>query len=70
MVTVTVNGHGHLVEVKINPVVAGPDDVEMLEDLIVTAARDATTRARSSQEERMKGITAGLEGLNLPPGLL
>ena len=32
MVTATVNGHGQLVEVKINPVVVDPDDVEMLED--------------------------------------
>src|ERR1051325_8647787 len=45
MVTATVNGHGHLVEIKINPVVVDPEDVEMLEDLIVTAAKDATQKA-------------------------
>ena len=70
MVTVTVNGHGHLVDVKINPVVADPDDVEMLEDLIITAAKEATAKAQADQEARMKEITGGLGDLNLPPGLL
>lgn len=70
MVSVTVNGHGHLVEVKINPAVVDPDDVEILEDLVVTAAKEATAQAQSSQEARMKEITGGLGDLNLPPGLL
>jgi len=69
MVTATVNGHGHLVELKINPVVADPEDVEMLEDLIITAVKEATLKAKEDQEARMKDITSGLEGLNLPPGL-
>jgi DNA-binding YbaB/EbfC family protein len=70
MVSVTVNGHGHLVEIKINPVVVDPADVEMLEDLIVTAARDASEKAQADQEEKMKDITGSIEGLNLPPGLI
>ncbi len=70
MVTVTVNGLGHLVGLKINPSVADPADVELLEDLIITAAKDASTRASSQQEARMKEITGPLEGLNLPAGLL
>src|SRR5215467_12832684 len=56
MVTATVNGHGHLVEIKINPVVADPEDVEMLEDLILTAVKEATLRAKEDQEARMKDI--------------
>ena len=70
MVTATVNGHGHLVELKINPVVVDPDDVEMLEDLIITAVKEAATRAQEDQQTRMEEITSGLEGLNLPPNLL
>lgn len=70
MVTVTVNGLGHLVGIKINPSVADPADVELLEDLIITAAKDASSRATTEQESRMKDITGPLEGLNLPPGLL
>ena len=70
MVNVTVNGHGHLVAVKINPAVVDPEDVEILEDLIVTATKEATAQAQASQESRMKEITGGLGDLNLPPGLL
>jgi len=70
MVTATVNGHGQLVEVKINPVVVDPDDVEMLEDLIITAAKEASAQAQADQQARMEEITGGLGDLNLPPGLL
>ena len=70
MVSATVNGHGHLVEIKINPVVLDPEDVEMLEDLIITATKEAIGKATADQEERMTKITGGLDALNLPPGLL
>ncbi len=70
MVSATVNGHGHLVEIKINPVVIDPDDVEMLEDLIITAVKEATATAEADQKARMEEITGGLGDLNLPPGLL
>lgn len=69
MVTATVNGHGHLVELKINPVVVDAEDVEMLEDLIITATKEAAAKAQTEQETRMKDITGGLGDLNLPPGL-
>jgi hypothetical protein len=69
MVKVTVNGHGHLVAIKIDPIVADPDDVEMLEDLIVTAAKEASELAKTDQENRMESIKGKLENLNLPPGL-
>ena len=70
MVTATVNGHGHLVAIKINPVVLDPDDVEMLEDLILTAAKEAAEKAEIDQKARMEDITGALGDLNLPPGLL
>lgn len=70
MVSATVNGYGHLVEVKINPVVVDPSDVEILEDLIITAVKDATTQAQADQEARMQEIQGSLGDLNLPPGLL
>src|SRR5436309_3128621 len=63
MVTATVNGHGHLVEIKINPVVVDPDDVEMLEDLVITAAKEATALAQADQQSRMEEITGGLSDL-------
>jgi DNA-binding YbaB/EbfC family protein len=70
LVTATVNGHGHLVEIKINPAVVDPDDVDMLEDLIITAVKEATVKAKADQEASMEEITRGLGDLNLPPGLL
>ncbi len=70
MVSATVDGHGHLVEIKINPVVVDPDDVEMLEDLIITAVKEAAGKAEAEQKARLESITGGLEGLNLPPGLI
>ncbi len=70
MVTATVNGHGHLVEIKINPIVVDPDDVEMLEDLVITAARDASAKAAAEQETRMQQITGQVGDFPLPPGLI
>ena len=66
MVVATVNGHGHLIELKINPVVADPEDVEMLQDLIMAAIENAAERASAMQAESFSAITGGL---NLPPGL-
>ena len=66
-VTATVTGKGTLVDVKIRPEVLDPDDVEMLQDLIVTAVREAQTQAEALAQRRMQEIT-GSSGL--PPGLV
>ncbi len=66
MVTVTVNGAIKVTEVKIDPAVITPDDVEMLEDLVVAAVNEGLKRAQEMANEEMSKITAGL---NLPPGL-
>lgn len=60
MVNVVVTGSGKLVEVKIDPQVVDPSDVEMLEDLVVTAVREALQKAEETREERMKGLTGGM----------
>ena len=69
MVTVTADGRGRVREVKIDPTVVDPDDVEMLEDLVVAAVSEAQQRARKAYEEEMKKMTGGM---NLPfnlPGM-
>ncbi len=66
-VLATVTGKGKLVEVKIDPAAVDPDDVEMLQDLIVTAVREAQDTAEEEAEGKLRGI-AGAAGL--PPGLL
>jgi DNA-binding YbaB/EbfC family protein len=65
MVTVVVNGKGEMVDVKIDPEVVNPDDVEILEDLIVAAANQAREKAQELAQEEMGKITGGI----LPQGL-
>jgi DNA-binding protein YbaB len=43
-----------------------PNDVEMLQDMLLAAVNDGLTKAAELQEERLGGLTGGL---NLPPGL-
>lgn len=63
MVTAIVTGGPELVEVKISPDVVDPDDVEMLEDLVVAAVRQAMEEAVKTTNEELGGITGGLGGL-------
>lgn len=69
MVTAVMNGHGELVELRIDPQVVNPQEVEMLQDLILAAVGEAKNRAqRLVQEEMSRIIPAGLAGKI--PGLL
>jgi len=61
MVKATVSGTGELQSVSISPDVVDPDDVEMLEDLVVAAVVEATRMAQEKAAERMGGLTAGLD---------
>lgn len=53
LVTVTVNGNGKMTGVSIKPEAADPDDIEMLEDLIVAAYNDAATKAEELKERTL-----------------
>lgn len=55
------SGQGDLISVAIDPGVVDPQDVSMLEDLVVAAARDALRKARDLAAERMKAVTGGLQ---------
>ena len=66
LVTATLNGKGDLRGVKIDPALVDPDDVEVLEDLIVAAVNDAKARVDAHASEEMQKLTGGLQ---LPPGL-
>jgi nucleoid-associated protein EbfC len=71
MVKVTANAAQDIVQVKINPEVVDPQDVEMLEDMVLAATKQALANARAAAEKEMSQITGGfspdmLGGLKLP----
>ncbi len=66
MVRVTLNGRGELRGIKIDPKLADPDEMEMLEDLIVAAHRDAKQKVEAAAQAEMQKATGGL---NLPAGM-
>jgi DNA-binding YbaB/EbfC family protein len=65
MVTVTANGQGDVVGVRIDPEVMKGDDVEMLEDLVLAAVNEALRRSKELAAERMGRITGGLGSMGL-----
>jgi len=65
MVTVTVDGHKHLIRVVLDPEVVSKDDLDMLQDLIVAAVNDAHRKVDEALASQMKGLMGGM-GL---PGL-
>jgi DNA-binding YbaB/EbfC family protein len=63
MVKATVTGGPELVSVEISPEVVDPDDIEMLEDLVVAAVRQAMESAVQAANTELGGLTGGLGGL-------
>jgi DNA-binding YbaB/EbfC family protein len=63
MVTVVASGAGEIVSITIEKDVVNPEDVDMLQDLILAAANEALRRAQQMVTEEMSKITAGL---NIP----
>jgi DNA-binding protein YbaB len=66
MVVVTLSGKGDLRGVKIDPKLADPDEMEMLQDLLVAAHADAKRKIDAVMAEEMAQATGGLQ---LPPGM-
>ena len=69
LVTVTLNGKAEMRRIKIDPSLAQPDDIEVLEDLVIAAFNDAKTKVEARVNEEMAKITGGLKlpgGMNLP----
>jgi DNA-binding YbaB/EbfC family protein len=61
MVRVVVTGAGEVQSVTINPDVVDPEDVEMLEDLVLAAVSDGLRRAQELQAESLGGVTGGMD---------
>ncbi|NHC21310.1 YbaB/EbfC family nucleoid-associated protein [Bacillus sp. MM2020_4] len=63
MVTVVVTGHKEVVDVQIKPEAVDPDDIEMLQDLVLAATNDALKKVEELTNNTMGQFT---KGMNLP----
>ncbi|HWE63785.1 MAG TPA: YbaB/EbfC family nucleoid-associated protein [Chloroflexota bacterium] len=61
MVTATMTGQIDLTAITINRDVVDPDDVEMLQDMVLGAVKDALEKAKALQQERLGAITGGMQ---------
>ncbi|MEX1126309.1 MAG: YbaB/EbfC family nucleoid-associated protein [Acidimicrobiia bacterium] len=61
MVTATVTGAQELVGITISPEVVDPEDIEMLEDLVLAAVRQGFEAAAAAASDKLGGLTGGLD---------
>ena len=61
MVTATVNGKHEVVGIEIKPEAVDPDDVEMLQDLVLTAVNEAVRIGRATMDREVSAITGGIK---------
>jgi DNA-binding YbaB/EbfC family protein len=66
MVTVKVSGNLDIVGIKIDPAAVDPEDVEMLEDLVLAATNEALRTAQDLQQKRLGAVTSGLNIPGMP----
>lgn len=65
LVTVTLNGKGEMRRIKIDKSLADPEEMEILEDLVVAATNDAKAKVEAELQSEMSKLTGGM---SLPPG--
>ena len=66
LVVVRLNGKGEMRGLKVDPSLLNPDEVEVMEDLIIAAHMDAKAKVETLMAEKMQDVTGGLP---LPPGM-
>ena len=66
MVTVKVSGDLEIKEIRIDPEAVDPEDVELLQDMVLAAVNEALRSAQELAESKLGGIAGGLGGLGLP----
>jgi len=62
-VKLTVNGDQEVLEVKINKDIVDPEDIEMIEDMVMVAANDAIKQSKNEAKNKIAGLTGGI---NIP----
>ena len=65
-VEVTVSGAHEVKDIKLQPDVVDPEDIEMLTDLLIAATNEAMRKADDAMNQAMQAAQSGLAGLNLP----
>ena len=65
-VKVVANGQGQVQSVKIAPEVVNPQEIEMLEDMVLAAVKDAAAKAKEASDKKLGGLTGGIK----LPGLM
>jgi DNA-binding YbaB/EbfC family protein len=66
MVTVEVTGDLHVKSITIDPQAVDPDDVELLQDMVLAATNEALRAAQELAASKLGGLAGGLGGLGLP----
>ena len=62
-VTATVNGSGDIISIKLTKDAVDVDELEMLEDLLLVAIKDAQSKAKQESEKKMNAVSGGLNAL-------
>lgn len=65
-VTVTANGHGDIQSIKIAKEIVDPEDVDMLQDLVLAAVQQVQAKVKENQASEVSKMTGGM---GLPPGM-
>jgi hypothetical protein len=63
-VSVVINGHQRVESITVNPELLDPEDVELLQDMLVAAVNSAIEQSQAISAERMEGITGGMGDIN------
>jgi hypothetical protein len=65
-VTVVISGSLEIRDVRIDPAAVDPDDVEMLQDMVIAATNEALRAAQDLAQQKLGGATAGIDLPNIP----
>lgn len=63
-ISIVITGHQRVRDIQINPELLDPDDVELLQDMLVAGINSAIEQSQAMSAERMEGITGDMGGLN------
>lgn len=69
-INITITGHQRVQAIEVDPDLLDPDDVEMLQDLLVAGINQAIEQSQQMAAERMEGLTGGLGASDLLGGLM